>query len=92
MHFWAEFYIPRFGWIPIDANYGDEKWGIQPKEFYFGNMDNVHIAFSKGKVEFSVPGKDIAFSMPFLQKFHSYMENKPKNQYYSIKRDIKLVL
>ena len=53
-HWWTEFYIEGFGWIPVDISLGA---GLpykafrpveNPKEFYFGNLDSQHIAFSKG--------------------------------------------
>lgn len=53
-HWWTEFYIENFGWIPVDVALGD---GLEyksfknvenPESFYFGNLDSQHIAFSKG--------------------------------------------
>ncbi|WP_294429597.1 transglutaminase domain-containing protein [uncultured Treponema sp.] len=53
-HWWTEFYIEGFGWIPVDTALGA---GMKYKsfrpventaEFYFGNLDSQHIAFSKG--------------------------------------------
>ena len=56
-HFWAEFYLEGFGWVPVDAALGD---GVRfgnfpdslenPAEYYFGNLDNQHITFSRGTV------------------------------------------
>jgi|GEM_PF-6064596 len=96
LHFWAEFYLPKYGWIPVDVNYGDvQVEGFKPKAFYFGNMDNRHIAFSKGRVLFYLPengntkGKDL--SLRFLQKYHSYMPEKPSNANYQVKRIIRRV-
>lgn len=42
-HWWAEFYIEGFGWLPVDPDLGGEK--------NFGNMDSYHIAFSRGWVD-----------------------------------------
>lgn len=36
-HWWAEFYIERIGWIPVDL-----------LQRTFGSLDNQHIAFSRG--------------------------------------------
>jgi transglutaminase-like putative cysteine protease len=55
-HFWDEFYIESLGWVPVDPLLGDEKSLLppgQPEDFdarawYFGNIDNQHITFSKG--------------------------------------------
>ena len=53
-HWWTEFYIEGFGWVPVDVALG---MGLPYKafrlvencaEFYFGNLDSQHIAFSKG--------------------------------------------
>ena len=57
-HFWAEFYIEGFGWVPVDPSLGDgARFGnfpideeLDPVEYYFGNLDNHHINFSKGIV------------------------------------------
>jgi transglutaminase-like putative cysteine protease len=54
-HYWAEFWIDSFGWIPVDPSLGA---GAAPVDFvlrddraayYFGNIDNQRIAFSMGQ-------------------------------------------
>jgi transglutaminase-like putative cysteine protease len=55
-HFWDEFYVESVGWVPVDPLLGDEKSLLpsglpedtDPRAFYFGNLDNQHITFSKG--------------------------------------------
>jgi len=53
-HFWSEFYIRRFGWVPVDAvlgdgaTFGNMPRAENPKTYYFGNLDSGHIAFSRG--------------------------------------------
>ena len=53
-HFWAEFYLEKVGWVPVDPLLGDgHKMGnfpseIQVRNIYFGNLDNRHIVFTKG--------------------------------------------
>ena len=37
-HFWAEFYVPNFGWIPVDAMFGK-----------FGRLSNKKVIMSKGQ-------------------------------------------
>jgi hypothetical protein len=56
-HFWCEFYLENYGWVPVDPALGD-KAAIKgfplpsdPQSYYFGNMDNRHIAFSRGLVQ-----------------------------------------
>jgi transglutaminase-like putative cysteine protease len=58
-HYWAEFWIEGFGWIPLDPALGA---GAAPPlftlpnnraDYYFGNLDNQHIAFSRGQTALS---------------------------------------
>jgi hypothetical protein len=53
-HYWAEFWLNGFGWIPVDPAMGA---GAIPAPFiihedsanyYFGNVDSQRIAFSRG--------------------------------------------
>ncbi|AEF84809.1 putative lipoprotein [Treponema primitia ZAS-2] len=53
-HFWAEFWVEGFGWVPVDPVLGS---GAAPDSFilradranyYFGNLDNQRIIFSRG--------------------------------------------
>ena len=58
-HFWDEFYIETLGWVPVDPALGDEKTllptppqpDFDPRAYYFGNLDNQHVTFTKGLVE-----------------------------------------
>jgi hypothetical protein len=56
-HYWAEFYLERLGWVPADPLLGKgeriiDAPGIQnAADYYFGNLDNRHITFTKGEVE-----------------------------------------
>lgn len=43
-HWWAEFYIENFGWIPVDPGLGDTRRDGNA----FGSLDVYHIAFSRG--------------------------------------------
>ena len=54
-HYWAEFWLDGFGWVPLDPALGA---GIAPQDFnlredhgkyYFGNLDNQRITFSRGE-------------------------------------------
>lgn len=55
-HAWTEFYIYGFGWVPVDpvlwsgGRAGDFIPPISDRDRYFGNMDDRHIAFSRGLV------------------------------------------
>lgn len=52
MHWWAEFYVNGFGWVPVDpalASGVPFDTGVTDKgRWYFGNLDAYHIAFSRG--------------------------------------------
>lgn len=63
-HAWAEFYLEGVGWIPVDSSVAEGLKNKEDKEFvkfmkkiknpmnhnfYFGNLDNNRIIFSKGE-------------------------------------------
>ncbi|MDR2798090.1 MAG: IPT/TIG domain-containing protein [Treponema sp.] len=54
-HYWAEFWIEGFGWIPLDPCLGagvapdDFNLHQEPEVYYFGNLDNQRITFSRGQ-------------------------------------------
>ena len=54
-HYWAAFWIDGLGWLPVDlalaAGAAPADWTLRPDHalWYFGNMDNRHIAFSFGQ-------------------------------------------
>lgn len=46
-HCWAQFYLPQFGWVPVDAS---EAWKYpQLREYFFGAHDPHRILFSIGR-------------------------------------------
>ena len=46
-HCWAEFYIQRVGWVPIDAA---EAWQNPPRhDYYFGALDADRVRFTQGR-------------------------------------------
>jgi transglutaminase-like putative cysteine protease len=53
-HFWAEFWIDGFGWVPVDPALGagaaPAGFTLRPdsREYYFGNVDSQRIIFSRG--------------------------------------------
>lgn len=55
IHWWNEFYIQGFGWVPVDIGMAISvpyKRDIKNKsEYYFGNMDSSRITFSRGNRE-----------------------------------------
>jgi len=52
VHWWAEFYLEGFGWVPVDPGLGagmpGSFRGSDSRDWYFGNLDAYHIAFSRG--------------------------------------------
>jgi hypothetical protein len=57
VHYWAEFYVPSFGWVPADPALGDgATFGAYPQhenpsEYFFGNVDSNHVVFTRGVVD-----------------------------------------
>ncbi|MDR1637214.1 MAG: IPT/TIG domain-containing protein [Treponema sp.] len=58
-HYWAEFWIEDFGWVPLDPalGAGAAPGGFHLREdhqtWYFGNMDSSRITFSRGQTTLS---------------------------------------
>jgi len=54
-HYWAEFWLDGFGWIPLDpalgAGYLPPDFTIREdyEKYYFGSLDNQRVAFSRGE-------------------------------------------
>ena len=81
-HFWDEFYVETFGWVPVDPLLGDERSlvpgfvepDVDTRAYYFGSLDNRHITFTKGLEEvgqLSPDGKTKRRrEFPWLLTFH----------------------
>jgi hypothetical protein len=54
-HYWAEFWIDNFGWVPVDPGMGMSSFPVRDDQisYYFGNIDNRRIAFSRGELALS---------------------------------------
>ncbi len=46
-HRWAEIYLPRVGWIPVDVNAGDRQWQGD-RCFWFGGIQNRFLITTRG--------------------------------------------
>ena len=44
-HVWAEFYLPEYGWLPVDPTIADINGAGRA---YFGNLDNKRLILHKG--------------------------------------------
>ena len=90
-HFWAEFYLPGYGWLPVDvtiAETGD--WAFNKtdedrnryKEYFFGNMDPFRYTIQNDvDIPFSPnPGKDVILHMvhqtPLVVCYESQEDNE----------------
>lgn len=54
-HCWAEFYVPGFGWLPVDISEADKD--PSKKDYYFGSLDENRILFSVGRDITLVPAQ-----------------------------------
>jgi transglutaminase-like putative cysteine protease len=58
-HYWAEFRVEGFGWVPLDIALADgaapPNFSLRPdrESYYFGNLDNQRITFSRGQTVLS---------------------------------------
>jgi hypothetical protein len=99
-HFWAEFYLPSMGWIPVDPVLGDQKQheSFSPhenaKSYYFGSIDNRHITLSKGSVDLkriTPHGRTVhKAGLPHLQSIHEEIQGN-LHEYNILWRDAKVL-
>lgn len=72
-HFWAEFYLPGYGWIPVDTSYA--RMGLYPKDippeqrqqhidYFFGNLDPMRCIVQVGVDTPLVPPADYLVLRP----------------------------
>jgi transglutaminase-like putative cysteine protease len=58
-HYWAEFWVKDFGWVPVDPALGagaaPPGAAVRPDAaaYYFGSIDNQRICFSRGETALS---------------------------------------
>ena len=55
-HFWAEFFLPNYGWVPVDTSIGQmaeyatsvtAQQKTQIEDWYFANQDNMRLVVQK---------------------------------------------
>jgi len=77
-HFWAEFYLPNYGWVPVDVTAADAiDWiweenatpeeRARYKDYYFGNLDNLRYVIQNDVDErlTPLPGTPMPLSAAF---------------------------
>lgn len=79
-HFWTEFYIMGFGWLPVDLILAEKVYlgtiisVMEANDYYFGNLDNRHITISRGLKAVPVmqngSRKKYHHRKPWLQEHH----------------------
>jgi len=72
-HFWAEFYLPNYGWLPVDTS--GAQLALYPKnltmeqrqtfiDYYFGNQDSMRCVVQKDTDEPLIPQSDSMVLLP----------------------------
>lgn len=55
-HFWAEFFLPNYGWVPVDTSVAQMEWYVPGlsdavrkayREYFFGHQDNLRLIIQK---------------------------------------------
>ena len=67
-HDWAEFYSPRFGWLPVDCSFGGaaKRMGSELRwNFYFGNLDPWRMVANRAYYAPFAPAKNFARADPY---------------------------
>jgi len=98
-HVWAEFYVPQLGWVPVDPALADGTGLLDiqvedPGSFYFGNLENQHISFTRHVVQ--LPKVNPHSNVSMLENPYSlqtiYEEYPPNLEGYRVRwEDIKIV-
>ena len=99
-HYWLEFYLENFGWVPLDpaladgARFGTFPEVEVPEEYYFGNMDDQHVIFSRGILPTTkITPQGVVFSKSRMYSFQEIHEESTGNleSYNSIWQDMSVI-
>lgn len=95
-HWWAEFFIQGFGWFPLDPALADGlEWDNavdNPVEYYWGNIDNQHIVFSRGEKVLPelFPGGTVYSDIDYVHVTHNIETDSEITQLRSEWSDVKI--
>ena len=68
-HCWAKLYVPETGWVPVDISEADKSPEL--KDYYFGNLTENRVTFSRGRDIVLEPSQDGAplnyFVYPYVE-------------------------
>lgn len=88
-HFWAEFYLPNYGWIPVDTSMAQTALFTRDADaeqkqtfidYYFGNQDSMRCVVQKDTdVEF-IPRAKRMFLMPMVVQFPAAEYSMPTGE------------
>lgn len=85
LHWWSEFYLEGFGWVPVDIGMAKNlpfDGGTGEKEkYYFGNLDALRVVFSRGQ---STP-VPMTVNSRFSSKERNYSFNECWEEFAGIK-------
>jgi len=88
-HFWAEIYLPNYGWIPVDTSFG--QLGLFPKgvtdeerktfiDFCFGNLDNMRFIVQKDVDVPLIPPVNSSDMLPLVVQFPTVEYSLPTGE------------
>lgn len=79
-HIWAEFYLERYGWIPVDPTWHNGN----PKEDYFGRYDGTAIIIGRGLYNPLEYDNGVIHKVKSLQQgdSHYWFTNGTKPEFY----------
>lgn len=78
-HCWAEFFVKDIGWVPVDASEADkalDKNDTARADYYFGNLTENRIAFTRGR-DFDLEPKQQGPALNFFIYPYAEVDGKP---------------
>jgi transglutaminase-like putative cysteine protease len=91
-HFWAEFFLPNYGWVPVDtsaAQIATYTTGITEnqrrafKEYFFGNLDPLRLTVQNDVNLYpATKPEDIQYLSTVLQ--HPYIDSEKGNFFFGV--------